>query len=137
MAIKDRLYTQETPRQILEEDYAALRSGFPIRGGWGYTLEDACIIDKNDPVVDKEMPFDGVGIEYVFVEKRIYEELIVFMPRGGGYEMISWNLLKQRLLSVDGRNYDHLTFDVTAFHEKTGEKIQLQREFWFDITSFY
>jgi hypothetical protein len=34
-------------------------------------------LDKNDPLVDQALPFDGVGMEYVFVEKRISEEIII------------------------------------------------------------
>ena len=43
-----RLYTKESPRQILFEDY---KLDLPIKGGWGYSLDDACIIDKNDVAV--------------------------------------------------------------------------------------
>ena len=52
----------------------------PIRGGWGYDQEDACIIDKNDPIIDPDspMPFYGVGYEKIFVERRIYMELITY-----------------------------------------------------------
>jgi hypothetical protein len=38
-----RLVTRKTPREILEADFANLRGNLPIRGGWGYTMEDACM----------------------------------------------------------------------------------------------
>jgi len=69
------LLTKESPRQIIFEDF---KINLPIKGGWGYDFDSACIIDKNDPSVIKGVPFDGVAIEYVFVEKRIYEEMIIF-----------------------------------------------------------
>jgi hypothetical protein len=87
-----RIKSKESPREILAADFKSLGE-IPIRGGWGYTFDDAVIIDKNDPVVPKGIPFDGVELEYIFVEKRIYEELIIFRPKNEGYSGIGWNLL--------------------------------------------
>jgi len=69
-----QLITKESPRQIIFEDF---KIDLPIKGYWGYDIESACIIDKNDSTVSQEMPFNGVAIEYVFVEKRIYEEMVI------------------------------------------------------------
>jgi len=158
--------TKESPRDVLAAHFKSLRGGIPIRGGWGYTQEDACIIDKDDPLVDPSLPFDGVGIEYVFVEKRIYEELIIFRPPGEKFSGIEWNLQKQHLVSAGERRFDKLVFDITAFKDADWEdlkmefegpnghrnpdfnlpahemkrqekKLRLTREFWFDITSFF
>jgi hypothetical protein len=65
-----KIKSDETPRKILADDFKSLGGELPIHGGWGYTKTDACIIDKNDPSVDPDFPFDGVGLEYIFVEKR-------------------------------------------------------------------
>ena len=89
---KPIIRSRETPRQIIFEDYKSLDGELPIAGGWGYTQADAAIIDKNDPVVIEGLPFDGVGIEYIFVEKRIYEELIIFKLLGEPYAGIRWHL---------------------------------------------
>lgn len=158
--------SQETPREILEADFKALRSGFPICGGWGYSRADACIIDKNDPVVDQSIPFNGVALEYVFVEKRIYEELIIFRPKGDQFSGIQWNLLEQRLISDLGKCYDYLRFEVRCWHERDWDELKaeyegpngatsptfdleahiakrgqrecrFEREYWFDISSFH
>ena len=59
------LKTRETPREILEADFPRLGK-LPISGGWGYGQPTACIIDKDDPCVDPNVPFDGVSIEYLF-----------------------------------------------------------------------
>ena len=112
------------------------------------------------------MPFDGVGIEYIFVEKRIYEELIIFRTENNKYSGIEWNLIKQEIRSDGDRKFDVLFFDVTAMPdadwkqlksewesnngfqesqsaidvhiEKRNSKIvHYQAEYWFDITSFY
>ncbi len=92
----------------------------PIKGGWGYTFDDAVIIDKNDSVVPK-VPFNGIGYENIFVEKRIYEELIIFRPENERYSGIKWNLLGQKLINRNDRQYDVLTFEVTALPIKTGK----------------
>ena len=46
-----------------------LLHGFPIER---YSKDDCVVIDKKDPIVDQRLPFNGVEIEYVFAEKRIY-----------------------------------------------------------------
>lgn len=158
--------SEESPREILAADFKSLRGGLPIRGGWGYTQADACIIDKNDPLVDPSLPFDGVGVEYLFVEKRIYEEMIIFRPDGEKFSGIEWNLQEQNLLHEGGRYFDRLVFEITAFRDNDWEELKTEfegsqgyghpdfdgeaherkrqekmvrftREFWFDITSFY
>ena len=160
------IMTKKTPREIMAADYGSVHGVLPIRGGWGYTKEDACIIDKNDPLVDPLLPFDGVGVEFVFVEKRIYEEMIIFRPNGEKFSGIKWNLQEQRLIEEGGRNFDKLVFEITAFRDNDWEELKAEyegphgyghpdfdeesherkrqekmvrftREFWFDVTSFH
>jgi hypothetical protein len=50
MTEPDQLITRESPRQIIFEDF---KIDLPISGGWGYSIETACIIDKNDSTVIK------------------------------------------------------------------------------------
>jgi hypothetical protein len=154
-----------SPRSILATDFASLGE-LPIRGGWGYTIDDACIIDKDDPAVDPSLPFDGFGLEYTFVEKRIQEEMILMRPEGEQFTEIHWNLESQDLVEADGRYFDHLVFEVNALRLDEFEQLKLEfegplgesspdfdaqafgakcrakvmrfeREFWFDITSFH
>ena len=156
----------ETPREIIAADFKSIPKELPISGGWGYSKEDAVVIDKYDPVVPKGMPFDGVGIEYIFVEKRIYEELIIFQPEGSRYSGIKWNLLKQQTINDGNKQYDVLSFEVTAIPDADWEELRSEweendgfqtsqstseahmekrnsktedyiTEYWFDITSFY
>ncbi len=157
--------SKETPREIFSADFPSIGE-LPIQGGWGYTLEDAVIIDKNDPIVSKVLPFDGLGIEYVFVEKRIYEELIIFRDINERYSGIEWNLLEQSLKHHNNRVYDKLIFEVTALPDQDWEELKAEwespdgfgtpdfdedshnlkrdsrtirfiAEYWFDITSYY
>ena len=137
----------------------------PITGGWGYDFESACVIDKNDSTVNQAMPFNGVAIEYVFVEKRIYEEMVIFRGDDEKYSGIKWELAKQELLFEDDRPYDKLTFNVVGFTDEIWDELtsrfeeiqkngkvelmseldtyrqskalKLTREFCFDISSFY
>lgn len=157
-----QLLTRESPRQIIFEDF---KMDLPIRGGWGYDFDTACVIDKNDSTVNPNMPFDGIAIEYVFVEKRIYEEMIIFRQSHEKFSGIRWELEKQELLSRNEKRYDKLIFDVIGFSDaiwdeltsrfeaiqKSGElekmaeldayretkAYRFKREFYFDITSFY
>jgi hypothetical protein len=156
------LITKESPRQIILEDF---KIDLPISGYWGYNLESACVIDKNDPTVSKGMPFDGVGIEYIFVEKRIYEEMIIFRNDHEKYAGIRWDRQAQELLVRDDKTYDKLTFNIVGFSDQVWDELtsrfeeiqksgkvelmaelntyreskayRLTREFYFDITSFY
>ena len=68
--------TELSPREAMD---AYPGPNIPVRGGWGYSAEDACIIDKNDPIIDPDgpMPFYGVGFEKIFLERRIHMELII------------------------------------------------------------
>jgi len=161
-----KIRTAETPREIIAVDFKSLKIELPISGGWGYSKEDAVIIDRSDPVVSKGMPFDGVGIEYIFVEKRIYEELIIFRSDNNKLSGIEWNLIRQELRSDGNRKFDVLFFDVTGIPDTDWEQLKrewesnngfqesqaaldshiekrntrivhYQTEYWFDITSFY
>jgi hypothetical protein len=161
-----QIVSKESPRQILAKDFESLGGELPIRGGWGYTKDDACIIDKHDSIVDRSIPFDGVGIEYIFVEKRIYEEMIILRPEGEKFFGIEWKLIEQQQIDDEDKVFDKLIFKISAFpeknwnelkaeyegpegygspnfyaaaHEKENQErmVQFTGEFWFDITSFY
>ena len=160
------IVSRESPREILAEDFKTMNGLLPIKGGWGYTRDDACIIDKNDPIVSRDIPFNGVAVEYSFVEKRIWEEMIIFRSPEDKYAGIKWKLLKQHLFLENRCAYDMLEFEITAFPEvvwnalkeefdrsngfsnsiidrvmnfrkREEHKFTVVREFWFDITSFY
>ena len=73
------------------------------------------------------LPFDDCG-EQVFVEKRIYAELIVFRPRKDRYSGISWNRTEQSLRDIDGRQFDVLKYLVTAFTDRDWEFLRLDWE---------
>ncbi len=115
-------------RKILAEDFKSLNGELPIKGGWGYNIEDAIIIDKFDETVDKAIPFDGIALEYLIVEKRIYEELIIFRKKREKFCHIEWKPSKQSLLHREGKNYDHLIIEGTCFIDKDFEMLKREYE---------
>ncbi len=151
-------------REILFEDFKSIGKELPIKGGWGYSKEDAIVIDKNDPAAVQWQPFNGVALEYFIAEKRIFEEIIIFRSKGDQFRNVKITLNKQSFIACnDGKSYDYLIFDVTAFHDKDWESIdrEIQEkintcgfdfvkfieskndlryhytpEFWFEISSF-
>lgn len=153
-----------SPRTILERDFPKLRGKLPIDGGWGYTQDDPCIIDRNDPDAAPGRLFDGVAIEYLFAEYRSYEELIIWRKRGEAYSGIRRYLERQQLVRCDDRAFDRLIFTVTALPEAEFDRLKAKMEanldnpgydfaahmaehnallctatceYWFDITSFF
>jgi len=143
------LETSETPKEILERDFPDLPP-LPIRGGWGYDMETTCIIENSD---DPDFPLDGVDVEYAFAEHRLYEELMFMRPLDDdGYQDVNFTRTRQMLLQEGDRYFDVLTFQVSArvpewtnpFSPSSGSVKRRraprhtgEREFWFDITSFY
>jgi hypothetical protein len=131
----------------------------PISGGWGYTLEDACVIEVEDS-------WEGISLEKEFAKRRIMEEMIVRREPDESFMGIEWWQEMQSLHGSDGRFYDRLEFTVSGiprqdwlrlkeeyegpqgvasegFDRKAHQArrqactVRVQREFWFDITNFY
>lgn len=139
------LETEETPKEFLERDFPEL-APLPIRGGWGYDLATACIIEAPD---DPDIPFNGVRVEYVFAEHRVYEELMFLRGPDDRYEDISIQRRHQRLIGEGDRYYDVLSLQVSARpvqwtapagNTSKGRCAPIHTgtcEFWFDITSFF
>lgn len=162
----EHVFSDKAPRKILTDIYKSHYGELPISGGWGYSHGDAVIIDKNDPIISKDLPFNGVQIEYSFFELRTYCELIVFRDKENSYSGIENNLIVQNLREVDGKSFDVLFFEVSAllnsdwlelkkewednhafknskmklnehFEKRNNKMIHYKTECWFDITSFY
>jgi hypothetical protein len=63
------------------------------------------------------MPFYGVGYEKIFVERRIYMELITYRKEDERYSGIEWNMLGQNLTHIEDKPYDVLKYQVTGFKD--------------------
>ena len=163
-------YRKMPPKMILENHFGddnPIIKELPIRGGWGYSKDDACLIDKNDPILaNSSRPFNGYAIENVFVKLRTDEELLEASHFIDSYILLNLERKSQSLIIDNGRKFDRLTFEVEAvlqsnvmalrklldeareadldddqeeeISQKIDEKtVRMTREFWFDITSFY
>ncbi len=157
--------TLNSPREILRElSYEDFE--FPIKGGWGYSQDECVIIDRNDPIVDKSMPFDGISLEHKYIASRSVLELEDHQPVTQEYWDINWHIKLQALHKIQGRMFEEITVKVTAYHpkdlttlkqfrdkknnfENDPENLQIylkmkesllstyETKFWFDITSFF
>jgi hypothetical protein len=138
--------TKELPRNVIKELY---KIDLPIKGGWGYGIDDVCIIDKLDESVNQNYA-ELINTRY---SKEVYRK------DDNSYAHIEWNVINQRTFDINGTRYDHLEFQIECvtrevfeqlsklaedknnlekvwkIHEK--EKLIFKRECYFDITSFY
>ena len=156
------LKTEASPRSISARHFSR---ELPIHGGWGYSKNDACIINTLDPTFDPEEPFHGTVIEELFVEMRICEEMIIQRTEGEKCAGIEWSQLSRERIEEGARHFDRLTFEIRAFPVKDWEELKadyegptgaaspcfdheahemkrqervffVTREFWFDTSSF-
>lgn len=159
----NRLPANRDPRTLI---FKIFEEELPIRGGWGYSKEDAVVIDKHDPSVNPRLPFHGVGIERQFVLNRLQLELITALPQEESYADIKWELIRQSVHQDGGRTFDCLRCEAFAlryldwlalkdewegpngygskgFDEETHFKkrrdltFRFECEYWFEITSFF
>ena len=119
----------------------------------------------NDPIVDKSKPFNGIDLEYIFAKHRTYLELIVARAEDDRFSNIKFETITQELIhDENGKIYDKLIQKVSALRDKDYKdlkevwennldnfnfdqvahwerdeklRIHIEREFWFEISSFY
>ena len=153
------------PREILQQHFPRTAKQCNFSGGWGYDADHAVIVKEFDPEINPDEKFDGVSLEYAFIDKRIREELIFNRPEGERFEELDYNTLGHSLQRIDGIPYDYILVEVTAFPErewnelkedweshdsykndpegrkrnldrKAACKITYQAEYWFNISDF-
>lgn len=112
-------------KQVIFEDF---KKDLSITGGWGYSFKDAIIVENNNYEADRNTTSDAIGIEYYIVEKRLYEELIIFRQPPNQYSDINWKLQIQKLYSEQDKKYDYLQFEVNCFKESDWEKLKAEYE---------
>ena len=153
------------PRTILQQHFPRTANQCNFSGGWGYDADHAVVVKEFDPEINPDEKFDGVSLEYAFIDKRIREELIFCRAEGERYEELEYNTIQQSLHRIDGVPYDHILVEVTAYpgrewnelkadwesHDcykddpegreanlarKEACKITYQTEYWFNISDF-
>jgi hypothetical protein len=156
--------TKDFLRDVLAQDFPRECSNLPISGGWGYTQADA-VLFLRDLFSQQQQP-DFVPLEYLFVQKIVYEELIIFRPKDYRFSGIELKLDTQNLIQTEKRKYDLLkckimcwadwhwdqlkseweqndfgrnpAFDMKAHEAKrVSSKVNYERSFWFDITDVF
>src|SRR5262249_9103887 len=147
--LPDRINSANLPGEVFARYPEVFGDALPIHGGWGYSIHDAVIVDEENTT-------RGVRVEYEFVDKRNHAELVFFRPVDEILIEIDKKLLMQRVVSLDGRRYDVLKFELSVLPKRAldmlnaaklnaGEynrlrnkyALRLVREYWFDITGFY
>ncbi|MBR2425864.1 MAG: hypothetical protein IKB16_03890 [Lentisphaeria bacterium] len=106
------------PRAILQQHFPRTAKQCNFSGGWGYDVEHATIVKEFDPEINPDEKFDGVSLEYAFIDKRIREELIFNRPEGERFEELDYNTIGHSLHRIDGVPYDYILVEVTAYPEK-------------------
>ena len=156
--------TEEALRQVLAHDFPTDCAALPISGGWGYTESEAIVFVRN--TFPKSIPMNFVSLEYHISQKIIYEELIIFRPKGYRFSGIENKRLVQNLIEQEGKTYDRLNFLVSCWSEwhweqlkrewednefgqrvgfdieahqakRSSSQVRYEREFWFDITGVF
>ena len=118
------------PREVLRQHFPRTAKQCNYSGGWGYTIDDTVEVLEYDPEISDQR-FDGVSLEYAFVDKRIREELIFSPTACRAFDSLSWQVIEQSLHERGGINYDRLLVEVTVDDEI------YQTEYWFNISDFY
>jgi hypothetical protein len=119
---------RDTPQELIFQIFRHPEFALPIRGGWGYSREDAVQIDMRNPVLNKKLFRNAVDVEYAFVRSRVLIELISSRRKEDQHSGIEWELLSQSTSTIDGRQFDRLTFQVTAFPDAAWEKLKAEWE---------
>lgn len=139
--LPDSLLPKEELAALIELSKTGGGTGLPIDGGWGYSIDDACIIAVDG---DNDTHPAVVAVEYEFIEARIGTEL----DSCEGFVDYQWKLLKQGLTRINGSSFDHFIVeiavvrngDVHAYDPETYQRkrealtVRFQRDYWFDIT---
>ncbi len=119
----------DLPRDVLIKNFPSLAGHIPIGGGWGRTQQDACCVECNSEFpIACEYEDSAWHTIFVFVEKSIYMELIVSQPLNNRYSGISWELRDRQTKIDNGRIYEWLVYEVSAFAEKDWELLKSEWE---------
>ena len=99
-----------TPRQAISID-SDFTIDLPIRGGWGYGLDDAVVIERIDPSLPKCQPWNAFEVQRRVAEYRLEFELHQVYPDGCADLLYTFTM--QRLVQAGGRYFDVITYEVT------------------------
>jgi hypothetical protein len=123
------ILTELPLRQALAEDFPRECRDLPVAGGWGYAQSDAIVFRRDDFPSDRAAR-DFASLEYMIAQKIIYEELIIFQPKGAQYSGIDMELVSQALRSSEDsrRHYDILQFRISCWSDQHWEALRQEWE---------
>ena len=116
------------PRVILQQHFPRTAAQCNFSGNWGYDAEHATIVKEFDPEINPDEKFDGVSLEYAFIDKRIREELIFSRPEGERFEELESTTLEQSLQYINGIPHDVIKVEVSAYPEKEWNELKADWE---------
>jgi len=104
--------TYDAKKTLLEK----FNAKYPIKGGWGYSIEDPVIFDREGLESDFIDPIwkNFVSFEYTFIKHRLHLELNTFRSDTDYYLDIKSNNCKQSKIENNERIFDYLECNVMA-----------------------
>ena len=118
----------KNPVQIEMAQWIDEYDPLPISGGWGYSKDDAVIIETNDPGI-------GISLEYDFLEHRTMIELAEFSPHV--CDVMSYQRIKQRVCIIDNIHYDIIESEVTVKWRNDDTVTTYHVEGWFNVEKLF
>jgi len=104
------------------EIYHSFNQNLPSdKGGWGYTIADAIIIDLNNIL-------EGERLEYKIVKLRLNLELFLYQQKDIRFYDIKEKNIKQTLYSGNKIKYDTLVCEHICFHQTDYDELSKEYE---------
>lgn len=118
--------TYDAKKTLLEK----FNAKYPIKGGWGYSIEDSVIFDREGLESDFIDPIwkNFVSFEYTFIEHRLHLELNTFRSDTDYHLDIKLNGCKQSTIGNNERIFDYLECNVMALPLQDFNRLKAEYE---------
>lgn len=145
-----RITALDSPRTSFARNFPTVPE-LPIKGGWGYQLEDAVVVERE---LLPDLPLKT--LQNTFVERRVIEELILRRPEEQRFAGIRRKVLSRERVNKVGRFFDVLSVEVKAVPHAQFASLQTKAQqigadflkqmieeksiryvatYWFDVTA--
>jgi hypothetical protein len=106
MAAFEQLKSGDDIRKVIK---TAFDTDLSISGGWGYSEEEATVIEA------AAVPLSQ--LEHMLASMRTYIEMNMTLPAEERYGSINLNELQRERINSDDLVYDKVTYEITAMKE--------------------